>query len=74
MKCQQNSVTVEELTDEGSPSKLWDADLWVCPECGHHVIAGFAQSPIVEHAQAHYYDMRVRLLPIYVGRCTIPGG
>jgi hypothetical protein len=68
MQCKHNSVTVEELKEDGLPYKLWDADLWECPECGTHVIAGFGKRPIAEHYQSNYAEIRERLSPIYTGR------
>src|SRR5262245_8632103 len=49
MRVKQNSVTVEELTEDGSPYKLFDADLYECVECGHEIITGFGRWPIAEH-------------------------
>jgi hypothetical protein len=69
MRPKKNSVTVEELTEDGAPYKLWDADLWECPECGVEIIAGFGQGPIAEHYQPTYAAQRERLAPIYPGRC-----
>jgi len=69
MRVKQNSVTVEELLEDGSPYRLWDADLWECVECGVEVIAGFGRSPIAEHYQSNYSMNREHLAPIYPGRC-----
>jgi hypothetical protein len=69
MRVKQNSVTVEELLEDGGPYKLWDADLWECVECGTEIITGFGQLPIAEHYQPTYPAQRERLAPIYPGRC-----
>jgi hypothetical protein len=69
MRPKQNSVTVEELTEDGSPYKLWDADLWECVECGVEIISGFGMRPIAEHWEPDYAEQRERLQPIYPGRC-----
>lgn len=69
MRPKQNSVTVEELFEDGSPYKLWDADLWECPNCKAEVITGFGRGPIAEHWQDTYALQRERLQPIYPGRC-----
>lgn len=29
------------------PYKLWCADLWECPDCGHQLVAGWASTPAV---------------------------
>ena len=34
MRVKRNSVTVEELMEDGAPYKLWDADLFECEQCG----------------------------------------
>jgi hypothetical protein len=69
MRCKKNSVTVEELTEDGSPYKLWDADLYECVECGVEIIVGFARLPIAEHYQQTYAAQRELSQPIYPGRC-----
>ena len=65
----KNSITVEELLEDGQPYKLWDADMWECPECRARVIAGFGQRPIAEHYQPTYAEQRARLAPVIRGRC-----
>jgi hypothetical protein len=65
----RNSVTVEELLEDGAPYKLWDADRWACAECGTTVITGFAAQPFAEHWHPTYAQQRARLAPIYPGRC-----
>lgn len=69
MRVKKNSVTVEELTEDGRPYKLWDADLFECVECGVEVVSGFARAPLAEHYQPTYAAQRERLAPIYPGRC-----
>lgn len=69
MRPKQNSVTVEELMEDGRPYKLWDADLYECVECGVEVISGFGAGPLAEHYQPDYAEQRARLAPIYPGRC-----
>lgn len=67
----KNSVTVEELDGQQRPYKLWDADLWICPECEIEVITGFGAGPIAEHWQPDYAVQRARLAheTVYTGRC-----
>lgn len=69
MRVKQNSVTVEELLEDGAAYKLWDADLFECVECGVEIIAGFGKAPIAEHWQPDYDVQRLRLGPVYPGRC-----
>lgn len=73
MRVKQNSVTVEELLEDGAPYKLWDADLWECVECGAEIVAGFGRGPIAEHWQPNYQELRARLAPILPGRCRSEG-
>jgi hypothetical protein len=69
MAVKKNSVTLEELLEDGAPYKLWDADLFECVECGVEVITGFGSRPMAEHWQPGYRAQRERLAPIYPGRC-----
>jgi hypothetical protein len=73
MRAKKNSVTVEELTEDGRPYKLWDADLYECVECGVEIISGFGNVPLAEHYQPTYAEQRARLAPIYPGRCREAG-
>lgn len=50
MRPETNGVYVIEMADFG-PYKVWLADLWVCPKCGHKTIAGFGLVAIAEHYQ-----------------------
>jgi hypothetical protein len=70
MRPKKNSVTVEEQLENGDPYKLFDADLYECPQCGQQVITGFGAGPIIEHWHPDYEKLRKRLAPIYPGRCT----
>jgi hypothetical protein len=69
MRVKQNSVTVEELLEDGAPYKLWDADLYECVDCGVEIITGFGRAPLAEHWQPTYPNVRAALRPIYPGRC-----
>jgi hypothetical protein len=46
---------------EGS-YRLWSADLWICPDCGHKIISGFGKGPIAEHYQSNYDDVLAQIL------------
>ena len=73
MRPKKNSVTVEELFEDGSGYKLWDADLFSCSNCAAQVIVGFGSGPIAEHYEPTYTETRGRLAhhgPIYPGRCS----
>lgn len=69
MRVKKNSVTVEELLEDGQPYKLWDADLFECVECGVEIITGFGKGPIAEHYEPTYEAQRARLAPLYPARC-----
>lgn len=75
MRVKENSVTVEELHSDGTPYRLWDADLYECIECGHEVITGFGRAPLVEAWQRDYAATRDRLVldTVYPGRCRPEG-
>jgi sarcosine oxidase delta subunit len=74
MRPKKNSVTVEEVTEDGRPYKLWDADLWECPECGNRIVAGFASQPLAEHYQHTYEATRAARARqehgVFIGRCS----
>lgn len=56
LKPEKNGVTVVETfgTDSDEPYKLWDADLWKCPNCGVQIVSGFAQHNYAEHYQPDF--------------------
>jgi F0F1-type ATP synthase beta subunit len=58
MRVAKNGVTVEEQMEDGSPYKLWDADKYKCPACGHEVMSGFGREPLAEHYQPTYQAHR----------------
>jgi hypothetical protein len=70
MTVTKNGVTVEELLEDGSPYKLWDADRWECLACGNVVITGFGRLPLAEHWHPTYAATRERLQPIHPARCV----
>lgn len=64
MRVKKNGVTVEEQTEDSQPYKLWDADLYACPQCGTEVITGFGREPLAEHYQPTYAKTRERYAPV----------
>jgi len=56
LRPEKNHVYVIEMADFG-PYKVWFADLWMCPKCGHKVIAGFALECIAEHYQDGFREV-----------------
>ena len=53
MKPEKNGVGVLDMAEFG-PYKIWDADLYKCPECGCEVIVGFAHFAIAEHHEGNF--------------------
>lgn len=56
MMPERTGVTVEEHTDDGGPYKIWSADLYYCPKCGHQCLVGFADRPLAHHHQTAEYN------------------
>lgn len=42
------------------PYKLWNADLYECPDCGHQIVVGFGQSPMAEHYMPKFKELAER--------------
>ena len=55
-KPKRNGVHVVETFGVGSdePYKLWQADLWECPQCGAEVVSGFANREYAQHYQENF--------------------
>jgi hypothetical protein len=50
MKVRKSGVLVLETLEDGvTPYKIWNGDLFECPECGEQMVAGFASQPVSEH-------------------------
>lgn len=43
------------------PYKVWVADLWACPDCGHQILSGFGKGPIAEHYEPNFETIRAKL-------------
>lgn len=51
-----NGVVVIEtalMDKERRPYKIWNADLYKCPDCNHEIVSGFANKPMRED---HYAE------------------
>lgn len=55
LRVKKNGVGVESMADFGS-YQYFHVDLWICPECGLEILAGFGAKPIVEHCQKSRYE------------------
>jgi hypothetical protein len=57
LKPQKNGVYVLELSLRNTTIyRIWQADMWICPICGHETVIGFAQLP------THRYDKDYQLV------------
>lgn len=45
--------------EKWSPYKLWNGDLWECPDCGAQVVVGCPPKPVAEHYEPTF-DAAVR--------------
>ena len=46
----KNGVKVVDMfLKNQSPYQIWDADRWICPECGIQIITGFGKAPLYQH-------------------------
>lgn len=48
-----------KLPEAWTPYKLWNGDLWQCPECAHEIIVGVIGPPLSEHYLPDF-DYRVK--------------
>jgi hypothetical protein len=52
---QANVALLEKIGNEnkkiGGPYRLWEADLWGCPGCGHQVVVVSADRPMLEREE-----------------------
>lgn len=39
------------------PYKLWVADLWQCPDCGHELVTGWGVNPLSEHYKPGFSEL-----------------
>jgi len=52
------------------PYKLWNGDLWECPDCGHQTISGVGFVPIAEHYQPQFGKAVETFRPtVYINDC-----
>jgi hypothetical protein len=53
MRPERNGVGLLDYNSNG-PYKLWDADKWRCPKCGHEIVVGFGERPVAHHFEEHF--------------------
>jgi len=47
--------------DAWKPYKIWQVDLWECPECGNQIYSGSGIHPIRENHHHDFHSMQERL-------------
>ncbi len=56
---QANVALLEKIGNEnkniGGAYRLWEADLWGCPGCGHQVVVVSADRPMVERDEPQFH-------------------
>jgi hypothetical protein len=50
------------------PYKVWMADLWECPDCGHQLVAGYGGRPIAEDWESSFEAERA-LATVTINDC-----
>lgn len=67
-RAKKTGINIEEGRPVGdgtwAPYKLFKADLYACPGCGHEVVSGFGRGPIAEHYEPQYRAMVEMFPPI----------
>ncbi len=61
LRCEKSGIAVVEMaracgTPEG-PYQIWHADLYKCPVCGAEIVTGFANEPLAQHWEDHFYEV-----------------
>ena len=39
------------------PYKIWRADMWACPKCGHSVLNGYGKNPMAFHHEEKFQEV-----------------
>lgn len=58
---QNDAYVIEYFSDPPQPYKIWAADGWACPICGHLVMAGFATVCLAEHYEPNFQHVLDRI-------------
>ena len=54
MKTFKTGVKILEEKEDGTPYKVWNADIKKCPECGHKVFCGFGDRPTAHDCDENF--------------------
>lgn len=59
MNVKRNGVVAIECYGETLKTayKIWQADLFACPQCEHEVVAGFGFNPIAQNGSDNFDDV-----------------
>jgi hypothetical protein len=56
-RCHRGGVDVVEVIGrEQKPYKLWQADLYKCPGCGHEIVTAFGEGPFATDWQENFAE------------------
>ena len=55
---------IEMFSNPPKPYKIWSADGWMCPGCGHKIMNGFGRGPIAEHYQEDFQAILERVVDL----------
>jgi len=61
LRPRKNEIIVEETFEDGRPYRVWAADLWECPDCGHQLILGYGKEPLAEHFEDNFETEHARV-------------
>ena len=50
----QGVYVVSMFSSPPLPYKIYHADLWECPGCGHQIIGGFGDGALAEHYESSF--------------------
>ena len=56
---EKNGVIVEEMAAGIGSYKIWHADLWKCPVCGHLIISSYGNKELTRHSDPDYEKRRL---------------
>ncbi len=72
LRPRKNGIVVLETFEDGEkPYKIWMADLFECPKCGHQMIDGFGAEAWGEHYEADFAD-KLKEVTHTIRGCPLP--
>lgn len=61
MPTRQHAPPGKAGTHYWGPYKVWMADQWRCPGCGHEIVVGSGPHPVSEHHMDGFEDWHARV-------------